>query len=338
MRLLLLGGTRFLGRAVAADAVARGWHVTALHRGSVAPPAGVESLLGDRTDGADPPFAAGPALAEAARREWDVVLDTWDGAPAVVGRSAHALAGRTGRYVYVSSRSVYQDLSVHGLTEESATVPAPPEGTLPELTTFGALKSGAEQRVRAVYGERALVARPGLVLGPHEQPERLVWWLRRLARGGDVPVPGPPDLTVQCIDVRDLARWLLDAASAGLGGTYNAVSRPGHTTMGELLAACREATGGQARLRWLPPDAVLATGVQPWSELPIWIPDGSPVRGLHETSADRAHAAGLRCRPVTETVADTWAWLRPAAHYGPAGLDPHREAELLHHAPPPPLP
>ncbi|MEV4411990.1 NAD-dependent epimerase/dehydratase family protein [Catellatospora sp. NPDC049609] len=326
MRLLILGGTRFLGRAVAAGAVARGWRVTALHRGTAAPPAQVESLLGDRTD------AAGPVVAEAARRRWDLVLDTWDGPPEVVDRAATALAASAGRYVYVSSRSVYRDLSAPGLVEESALVAAPPAGTAPERATFGQLKAGAERRVRAAFGERALIVRPGLVLGPREHPERLVWWLRRLARGGDVPVPGPPGLPVQYVDVRDLARWLLDAAAAGRGGTFNAVSPPGHTTMGALLASCRDATGSGARLRWVPPGAVLAAGVLPWSELPIWIPEGSPVRGLHETAADRAYAAGLRCRPIAETVADTWAWLRPSAHDGPAGLGPDREAELLRHA------
>lgn len=333
MRLLILGGTRFLGRAVAAAAVARGWQVTALHRGTSDPPAGVESLLGDRTDRPSGGSAVGPAaLAEAARRRWDVVLDTWDGPPGAVAQSARVLAPNTGRYVYVSSRSVYRDLSAPGLHEDSPLVDAPPLGTSPDRCTFGQLKAGAEGQVRAALGERALIARPGLVLGPHEQPERLVWWLRRIAQGGDVPAPGPPGLALQYIDVRDLAGWLLDAATAGRHGVYNAVSPPGHTTMSALLSACAEVTGSGARLRWVPPDAVLATGVQPWSELPIWIPAGSPARGLHETAAARAHEAGLRCRPVAETVADTWTWLRPRAGETVTGLGPAREAELLRHA------
>ncbi|WP_144123893.1 NAD-dependent epimerase/dehydratase family protein [Catellatospora sichuanensis] len=316
MRLLILGGTRFLGRAIAGDAVRRGWQVTAFHRGvSGAPPDGVASVRGDRTRAAD--------LAPLTHPTWDAVVDTWDGAPQVAALAAAALAPACGRYVHVSSRSVYRDLSTRGLTEKSPLVHT-------EGPSLGTVKAAAEQAVRDTFGDRALVARPGLILGPHEQPERLVWWLRRLARGGDVPVPGPPDLGLQYIDVRDLARWLLDAAHAGLGGTYNVVSRPGHTTMGALLSACAEATVSGARLRWVPTAAVTAAGVQPWSELPIWVPAGSAVRGLHETDAERAHAAGLRCRPVEQTVADTWAWLASTPGPLPAdGLGAEREATLL---------
>lgn len=316
MRLLLLGGTRFLGRALGHDALARGWQVTAFHRGRTgAPPHGVTSVHGDRTVAGD--------LAALARDGWDVVVDTWDGPPEAVAASASALAPGCGRYLFVSSRSVYDDLSTLGLTEDSPVVPT-------GGPSFGAVKAAAEHAVRATFDDRALVARPGLVLGPHEQPERLVWWLRRLARGGDVPVPGPPDLGLQYIDVRDLAGWLLDAAQADLGGTFNVVSRPGHTTMGALLTACAEAAGPAARLRWVSPAAVTAAGVQPWSDLPIWVPEGSGVRGLHETDAERAHAAGLRCRPAVQTVADTWAWLASAASPLPGdGLGPAREAVLL---------
>ncbi|GAA1400905.1 NAD-dependent epimerase/dehydratase family protein [Catellatospora coxensis] len=316
MRLLLLGGTRFLGRALGHDAAARGWQVTAFHRGVTGtPPHGVTSVHGDRTVPTE--------LAALARSGWDVVVDTWDGPPEAVAAAAAVLAPGSGRYVFVSSRSVYRDLSTDGLTEDSPLTPT-------EGSSFGAVKAAAEQAVRAAFGDRALVARPGLVLGPHEQPERLVWWLRRLARGGDVPVPGPPDLGLQYIDVRDLAGWLLDAARADLGGTFNVVSRPGHTTMGALLAACAEAAGSDARPRWVPPAVFSAAGVQPWSELPIWVPAGHGVRGLHETDAARAHAAGLRCRPVTQTVAATWAWLASLPGPLPAdGLGPSREAVLL---------
>lgn len=321
MRLLILGGTRFVGRAVAQAGVARGWQVTVLHRGVTGPPpAGTESVHGDRLrDG----------LAGLGSRQWDVVLDTWDGPPQVVAAATQVLGEACARYVYVSSRSVYRDLSTPGLTEDSPLVDitAPP-------VTYGAVKAGAEEHVRSRFGPRALIARPGLVLGPHEQPERLVWWLRRIARGGDVPAPGPPDLTLQYIDVRDLAGWLLEAAAAGLGGVFNVVGPPGHTTTAALLDACVAATGSGARLRWTPPEQVLAAGVQPWSELPIWVPVGSPARGLHETSADRAYAAGLHCRPAGQTVADTWAWLRETgATAGAGGLDPAREAALLSAAP-----
>jgi 2'-hydroxyisoflavone reductase len=128
--------------------------------------------------------------------------------------------------------------------------------------------------------------------------------------GGDVVAPGPPSLTVQCVDVRDLAGWLLDAAQRGLVGTFNALSRPGHATMATLLEGCRQVTGSGARLRWCGPEAVLAAGVRPWSQLPIWVPPSHPLRPLHETNTDRAAAAGLRCRPIEQTVVDTWQWMR----------------------------
>ncbi|WP_433128902.1 NAD-dependent epimerase/dehydratase family protein [Micromonospora sp. CA-240977] len=314
MRVLVLGGTRFVGRAIAAAAVDRGWQVTVFHRGvSGTPPAGARSVFGDRSTG---------GVAAIADQPWDVVVDTWDGSPEAVRDAADVLRDTAGRYVYVSSRSVYRQPLPGGLDEDAPLV-APGDG-------YGGDKLAAEHAVRDVYGMRALVARAGLVLGPHEHPTRLVWWLRRVARGGDVLAPGPPYLPLQYIDVRDLAGWLLDTARDAVSGTFNAVSRPGHTTMAELLEACREATGSAARLRWAEPETILAAGVQPWSELPIWIPDGSPVRGLHETNTDRAHAAGLRCRPVVQTVADTWAWLRSTPDVpNIGGLNPARESALL---------
>ncbi|MFB9851680.1 NAD-dependent epimerase/dehydratase family protein [Micromonospora andamanensis] len=328
MKLLMLGGTGFVGGAVVAEAIHRGWAVTTFNRGRHgAPPADVRRLVGDRTttDG----------LAALADGEWDLVVDTWDGAPSAAQAAARMLAERIGRYVYVSSGSVYAQPVPAGVTEQAPLVDAAPDG---DDGGYPTLKAGAERALRAVLGDRVLLARAGLILGPGEDIGRLPWWLRRVARGGDVLAPGPVDLPVQYVDARDLAIFLLDAAVAGRGGAVNVVSRPGHTTIGELLSTCVTATGADARLRWADPEQLLAAGVEPWNDLPIWIPSGHDYRWMQQMDVTRAYADGLSCRPVAETVADTWAWLRevgsvpgragrPARE--PVGLHPAREAHLL---------
>jgi nucleoside-diphosphate-sugar epimerase len=204
---------------------------------------------------------------------------------------------------------------------------------------YARLKRGGELAVLDAFGERALLVRAGLIIGPYENIGRLPWWLSRMARGGPVLAPGPRDLALQYIDVRDLATWILDAAECGLGGPYNLVSPPGHTTMGGLLDACVQATGDVAELRWTAPETILAAGIEPWTDLPVWIPPGELYDTVHQGDVSRALAAGLRCRPVEETVADTWRWLRtlggPAPRRPdrpPVGLDPVAEARVLRRA------
>ncbi|MGA5817884.1 NAD-dependent epimerase/dehydratase family protein [Kitasatospora sp. NPDC094028] len=326
MRLLLLGGTRFVGRAVAEAALARGWEVTALNRGTQPAPEGVRVLHGDRT--------AEGGLAAIATGEWDAVVDTWSWAPAAVRDTARLLNGRIGHYAYVSSRSVY----AYPLSSEAGEA-APVVDSSPDLAgevPYAEAKRGAELALEAEFGGSALLARAGLVLGPGEDVGRLPWWLNRIARGGPVLAPGPRELPLQYIDARDLANWLLDATAARLSGPYNAVSPSGHTTMGELLEACVRATGSDAELRWTDPEKILSAGVAPWTDLPIWLAPGELYDFLHTGSVDRALATGLRCRPVAETVEDTWAWLRSIGGKAPqradrphVGLDPEREAELL---------
>lgn len=298
--MLVLGGTQFVGRAVVADAVARGWHVTVFNRGVTGSvPGEVEALRGDRMVSAD--------LSVLVDRRWDVVVDTWSGASRAVAEAARLLDDCVDHYVYVSSRSVYQQPLRTGMTEDAPVVVADPDG---EDGEYGVLKAGSELAARRhLGGDRVLVARTGLVLGPHEDVGRLPWWLARVAQGGEVVAPGPPELTVQCVDARDLAAWLLDAAKTRLAGTFNALSRPGHTTISAFLECCRQVTASRAHLRWIEPDALLAAGVLPWSQLPIWVPPGHPFRPMHETNTDQAAIAGLRCRAMEQTVADTWTWM-----------------------------
>lgn len=325
MKLLMLGGTEFVGRSVAEEALARGWEVTAFHRGRHRAPAGVTALHGDRV--------TGEGLAALAAGAWDVVVDTWSGDPAAVRDAARLLRDRVGRYVYVSSRSVYRYPTPAGQDETGALVD-PPSAT--GEMDYAAMKRGGELAVTEVFGDRALLARAGLIIGPGENIGRLPWWLLRMARGGTVAAPGPADLPLQYVDTRDLARWVLDAAANELDGAYNVVSPAGHTTMAGLLEACVRVTGSTAELRWLPPERILAAGVEPWTQLPVWLPPGELYDTVHRADVSKALATGLRCRPVEETVADTWAWLGELGGVPPhradrpaVGLDPEVEAKLL---------
>ncbi|MFD9035687.1 NAD-dependent epimerase/dehydratase family protein [Streptomyces sp. NPDC059567] len=329
MRLLILGGTEFVGRAVAEAALARGWEVTVFHRGRHEPPAGAVSLIGDRVAPGGP-----AALTEDEKSSWDVVVDTWSAAPSVVRDAARLLRDRVDRFVYVSSRSVYAWPPAAGQAEDGPLVEGSPDaGEVP----YGEAKRGGELAAVDAFGaDRSLLVRAGLIIGPYENIGRLPWWLGRIARGGPVLAPGPRELPLQYIDARDLAEWTLDAAQAGLSGPYNLVSAPGHTTTGELLDACVRATGSDAELRWTDPEKLLEAGVEPWSDLPVWIPPGETYDAMHTADVSKALATGLRCRPVTETVEDTWAWLRSIGGSAPqrpdrpqVGLDPEREAALL---------
>ncbi|HET6531000.1 MAG TPA: NAD-dependent epimerase/dehydratase family protein [Actinoplanes sp.] len=328
MEILVLGGTGFVGRAVADLAVQHGHQVTVLNRGHHDPPPGVTALTGDRT--------APDGLTPVGGRDWDAVVDTWPAAPRVVRDAARTLSGHAGHYTYISSRSVYadpgDDTPAGPLTEDHPVVDADPgAGT----TTYAADKRGGELATTHFDGP-VLLARAGLILGPHEDIGRLPWWLLRLARGGPTLAPGPADLPLQYIDARDLAQFCLAAAADRLTGPYNLVSPAGHTTMGELLTTANTITGGHADLRWLDPDVILAAGVQPWTDLPIWLPPGPEHDLLHHADVTKAMDAGLRLRPVGDTIADTWAWLQDIGgtpphrpDRPPVGLSPDVEARLL---------
>ncbi|PWI18802.1 reductase [Streptomyces sp. Act143] len=329
MRLLVLGGTEFAGRAVVEAALGRGWDVTVFHRGRHAPVAGVRSLHGDRT-------APEGLAALAGTDTWDAVVDTWSAAPRAVRDTARLLRDRAQRYVYVSSCSVYAWPPAAGYTEDAALVEGAQAGA--GQSDYARDKRGGELAATEAFGaDRSLLVRSGLILGPYENIGRLPWWLNRAARGGPVLAPGPRELPLQFVDVRDLAEWVLGAVERELSGPYNLVGPSGHATMGGLLDACVQVTGGGAELRWTEPDVVLDAGIEPWTQLPVWVPPGSDLHAaLHSSDVSRALAAGLRCRPVEETVADTWDWLRSVGGQAPqrpdrpvVGLDPEVEAKVL---------
>ena len=324
MRILILGGTVFLGRAVTDAALAASHAVTHLHRGrSAEPDARVETLIGDRAD------PAALALAHGEGR-WDAVVDTCGYLPQVVRLAADALHDSTYRYLFVSSISVYAG---PGRDEDASVSPAPVP--LPDAMTppaYGALKAACEAVVRTAFGERALIVRPGLIAGPHDPTDRFTWWPARLARGGRVAAPGRPARKVQFIDVRDLAEWMVALLEDEATGTFNATGPARPLTMLQLLERCRAVAGNDARLEWIDEAFLALHEVAPWSEMPLWVPGAdASLAGFMEVPIRRALGAGLELRPLQETIADTLAWSRSRApdYAWKAGLPPEREQRLL---------
>jgi 2'-hydroxyisoflavone reductase len=307
MRTLILGGTVFLGRHVAEAALARGHQLTLFTRGRHGTIEGAEHLIGDR---------AGD-LSALEGREWDVVVDTSGYEAAHVARSS-ALLGDA-HLVFVSSCNVYPAWPAEPVDEGS---PVWREGD-----GYGPQKAASERAAEAALPGRVAAVRAGLICGPHDNVFRLPWWVRQIAAGGRVPAPGDPARTVQLVDARDLASWMLDLGERRVAGAFNGTAPPGHATMGEVLAAAVAATGSGAELEWVADERLQALGVEPWTELPLWLP-AAEFPGTWAVGTDRAQAAGLRCRPVAETVADVWKWLHDG---GEAELDEWR----AEHRPPP---
>jgi len=327
VRLLVLGGTVFLGRAVVEAALTGGHTVTTFTRGRTNPDLfpEAEPLRGDR-DG---------DLGALEGREWDAVIDTCGFVPRVVRQSADLLDGRVGRCVFVSSVSAYDDASTPP-DEAAARLAGPPAGE-DVMKEYGALKAACEDVVRDVFGDAATIVRPGLIVGPHDPTGRFTYWPRRIADGGRVLAPGPPEAPVQVIDVRDLGAWLLRLAERGPGGVFNATGPVEPLTMRELLEGMCTAIGSDAELVWVDDETLLEAEVEPWMGLPLWLP-GDEHAGMMRTPIARALAAGLQLRPVRETVLDTLAWDRsmggvaprqPDGRYTAQTLTREREEELL---------
>ena len=329
MDVLVIGGSVFLGRAVVAEALALGANVTVFNRGrSGTTPAGAEQLTGDRTDP--------EGLAQLSGREFDVVVDTCGYVPAVVARSAQLLAGSAGRYAFVSSINAYPgwptapDYHEGGVHDGAPGAEAAPDGLDP-AQSYGWLKVGCERAVQLAFGaERASILRGGCIVGPDDGAVgRLPWWIDRVARGGEVLVPGAPDDPISLVDARDLARFAL----TGPAGTFETSGPVGRDTRGDLMAACAAATGATPEFTWVDSEWLGAQGVDAWVEVPLWVPASeAPSLWRHDPAA--AQRAGFTWRPLRETVADTWAWQRDVpgswrASERTPGLAPERERELL---------
>jgi 2'-hydroxyisoflavone reductase len=298
MRLLILGGTKFLGRHAVDAALAAGHDVTIFTRGQTNPDLypEVEHLTGDR-DG---------NLAALEGRTWDGVVDTSGYVPRILRQSAELLRDAVGRYVFVSSISVYAGFS-KPLDESSAVAELEDPATEEIMEHYGALKAACETVIDEVYGDRGANVRAGLIVGPYDPTDRFTYWPRRIAAGGDVLGPGDPDAPVQFVDARDLAAWMVELALAGPGGTFNATGPAEKLTFAGFLDRATAAIGSDANVVWVDEQKVLDAGIEGWSELPLWLP-GDDYAGMSQADTRRALDAGLTFRPLEETVLDTLAW------------------------------
>jgi 2'-hydroxyisoflavone reductase len=321
MDLLILGGTRFLGRYLVEAAQEEGHGVTLFNRGLSGPDLfpEVETIKGDR-DG---------DLSALRGRRWDAVIDTCGYVPRVVRASAGLLAEAVDHYTFVSSISVYSDGIGPG-ADESAPVEELEDPTVEEVTgeTYGGLKALCERAAGEEMPGRVLNVRPGLISGPHDPTDRFTYWPRRVADGGEVLAPDRPELQVQFIDVRDLAAWMVRMSAEQQTGTYNATGPDYELRMGKLLEECEAVSDGEAQIIWVSEEFLEESGVEPFTEMPLWVP--REYAGMQAVDCGRAIAAGLTFRPVSQTVRDVLEWdsTRVEADLA-AGLRPERERELL---------
>jgi 2'-hydroxyisoflavone reductase len=314
MRLLVLGGTAFVGRHFVSAALDGGHEVTLFTRGRTNGDLFVEAehLQGDRDGG----------LGGLEGRTFDTAVDLSGYLPRVVRASARLLAERVDRYVFVSSISVYDDAP--RLTETSPVQHLTEPGSEDVAAHYGALKALCEEEVEAAFPGRALVIRPGLIVGARDYTGRFSYWPRRIAAGGEVLAPGSPAARVWVIDGSDLAAWMLRMAEADATGVFNADGPDYPLTFGELLDQCRSISGSGAELTWVDEGFLISREVAPWTELPVWLPASDPHP---EVDVSHAIAAGLTFRPIADTIRDVLADEEPPTRE--AGLAPERERELL---------
>jgi 2'-hydroxyisoflavone reductase len=322
LKILILGGTVFLGRHIVNDALARGHQVTLFNRGQSNPHLfpQVEKIQGDRAS--DLELLAG--------REWDAVVDPSGYVPRVVSASTRFLDQQVKQYCFISSISAYGDFSAQDPDEDAPLASLADEST-EEVNgeTYGGLKALCERAVMSTMPERALVIRPGLIVGPHDPTDRFSYWPLRFAVGGEVLAPGPPSSPVQLIDVRDLSSWILNMLEGQETGVYNAAGPASPLTMKDFMEACMNRVGRQANCVWVDESFLQAQRVAAFLEIPCWVP--SEFAGMQRAGIERALAKGLAFRSLAETIQDTFDWRKFDLIGKPlkAGLPPNRDVELL---------
>ena len=334
MKILIIGGTRFLGRHLVTAARAGDHEVTLFNRGSYPTHADVETIEGDRHT----------ELHKLEGRRWDAVIDTCGHLPRAVRAAAEALAGSVNRYVFISSQNAYADVSVPGITEDY------PRGTLTDeqlnqanaIDTkgqpsygplYGGLKALCERAVEEVMPGRVLILRPGLIVGPYDYSDRFTYWVVRVAAGGEVLAPGRPERFIQFIDVRDLAEWAIKMIERNAAGIYNTHGEPNTLTMQGLLEECKNVSQSDAEFVWASEEFLLEQKVAAWSEMPLWLPEEAAphLRGFMFISPRKAVGEGLTFRSVGETIRDTLVWYQTDSANEPlkAGLNSDKERALL---------
>jgi 2'-hydroxyisoflavone reductase len=334
MKLLIIGGTRFLGRHLSTAALARDHDVTLFNRGNYSNPSVVETIEGDRHT----------ELHKLKGRRWDAVIDTCGHLPRAVRAAAETLSESVNRYVFVSTQNAYADVKVPGITEDY------PLGTLTDEQVnqanaidtqgqpsygalYGGLKALCERAAEEVMPGRVLILRPGLIVGPYDYSDRFTYWVVRVAAGGEVLAPGRPERFVQFIDVRDLAEWTIRMIERNATGAYNTHGQPNILTMQGLLDECRNVSQSDAQFTWASEGFLLEHQVAAWSEMPLWLPEEAAphLKGFMFISPQKAIAEGLTFRPLSDTIRDTLTWYQTSQPNEPlkAGLNSDKERALL---------
>jgi len=331
LRILMLGGTSFLGPHTVRAALARGHEVTLFNRGKTNPQLfpELEKLRGDR-------YGDMSALEG---RKWDAVVDTFAYVPSVVTNTAKIIGDNVKQYVLISTVSVYRAYTEPGMDEngELATVP---DDVVTKVQThrevgenYGGFKALCERAAEEAMPGRVCTVRPGLIVGPDDPSDRFTYWPVRVARGGEILSPGTPKDFIQFIDVRDLADFIVLCMERRIMAIMNADSPAGSVTIGGLLDACKEVSGSDARFTWVPSEFLAENGVQAWSDMPVWVPAKEDYKGFGQVSTERATKAGLKHRPIPDTVRDTLKWFgeQPEERQKAlrAGIKPEREVEVL---------
>jgi len=326
MKILIIGGTKFLGRHLTQIALERGHEVTLFNRGQTNPDLfpQAERLIGDR-DG---------DLSQLAERHWDVCIDPSGYVPRIVRKSAQTLAKSIKHYTFISSISVYNDFS-QSTIDETFDVAKLEDESIEEVTgeSYGPLKALCEQEVLNSFPEGALIVRPGLIVGPYDPTDRFTYWPSRVVLGGEIIAPGDPNSSVQFIDVRDLALWILDMIENRVTGTYNVTGPDSLLTMGQFLEACSSVATDMGtpdiQLHWLEEEFLVEKQVGYWTEMPLWIP--ATMKGMLSADCSKAKQLGLSTRPITDTIRDTFLWdqSRDQAEERKAGLSREKEHRVL---------
>jgi 2'-hydroxyisoflavone reductase len=333
LKILILGGTAFLGPAFVNVARSRGHEITLFNRGKTNKDLypDLVKLRGDR-DGDLTALETGT---------WDVCLDTSGYIPHMVKASTELLKGRVDQYIFISSISVYADFKEKGLNEKSAVGVITDEEIATALTmkditglNYGPLKALCEQAASAAFGNKACNIRPGLIVGPRDRSDRFTYWPVRIAKGGEVMVPDKPEIPTQVIDVRDLAEFIVACCEKDINGVFNATSPPEELTMGELFDTCKSVSGSDATFTWVDPAFLEENEIAAWSDMPVWVPLDGDDAGHPFVNIDQALKAGLTFRPISETVRGTLDWWNTVSQERKdkdmrSGITAEREAELL---------
>lgn len=325
MKILILGGKRFLGIALAEAMLQSGHTPTFFNRGLTNPELlpQVKTLIGER-DG---------DLEALKRRKWDAVIDTSGYIPRITRKSAKFLSGKCGLYVFISSVSVYKDFRTPDITE-SYPLAELDDPTIEDQTgeAYGPLKALCEYEIQQAFDGKVLVMRPGLIVGPNDPTDRFSYWPWRVSLGGQVVAPSPPSANLQFIDVRDLAEFIISQIEVNSEGVFNVTGPRKPATFGSLLVACREAAVSEASFIWVDETYLLNAGVLPWRDLPLWVPSNDPAfTGFYNINNNKAQKAGLNFRPLSQTVSDTLEWIKaqPEKTKLKVGMDIAAETGLL---------